>query len=360
MTTLVNKLYFSERSGWNIEERESLQICYTGNSDTTLKLIDILKGNICDIQKIKRAAARAEGHFAIIINGTSACCAITDHCRSSPIFFAENMVSNDAHLLRTKARLDTAEPSGIRDASMEGFVTGPKTLFQGMKQLEAGSLAFWNKTSVEPEIKKHTVYQPITLATSSKESMADDFLSVLDHTIKDIVNTAGGRPIWIPLSGGLDSRLLLAKLAEHRYENLFAFSYGPKANDEAKVAEFIANTLGVRWKFYPTRRRDMQKFFASADRHLYWAYSDGLSSLPTFQDLITLRKCHQSGQLPEDAILVNGQTGDFISGGHIPSSLMTGYVTKDMLLSLIIQKHFSLWSSLKTPKTLAELNFELA
>ena len=357
---MSNRIIFSPRLSWKTVEGSSFKICYTGSPNIAKTLSTALTNNNFDVQNIKREAASSQGHFAIIASSPSACCAITDHCRSSPIFFTDTMVSNDAHVLRTKAKINVPDPQGIRDASMAGYVTEGRTLFKGLNQLEAGSLAFWHKDSKKPQLARHTVYQPTSFTRASTQSLADDFLSILDKTIQRIVKSADGRPIWVPLSGGLDSRLLLAKLTEHRCKNLFAFTYGPKANDEAKVARLIAGKLGVKWKFFPTTRQEMRRFFSTDERRSFWAFSDGLCSLPTFQDFTTLRQLELKGQLPKNALLINGQTGDFISGGHIPPELMRSSIKTEALLALIVRKHFSLWSSLKTPERLDELYCNLS
>ena len=48
--------------------------------------------------------------------------------------------------------------------------------------------------------------------------------------------------------------------------------------------------------------------------------------------------------IPEDSLFVNGNSGDFISGGHIPKELFNKTKIKEYdLIDLIIKKHFCLW-----------------
>ena len=68
-------------------------------------------------------------------------------------------------------------------------------------------------------------------------------------------------------------------------------------------------------------------------------------------DLVTLRS---KGLLPENSVIVNGQTGDFISGGHIPHDLSAGLpITAHQE---IIKKHCSLWPSHLTDTNLNKLH----
>ena len=332
---------------------------YVGDCRKVKVTVRELQSRPFTIQQVTDAIAVIEGPFAIIVNSPSGYFAVTDHCRTHPIFFSGDTVSNDARLLQANKNLLRPDAQGVRDARMAGFVTGGRTLFHGLNQLESGSFAVWNPNVCAPIIQSYTTYQPTYFNTASNVSLTQDFLSIIDSVIKGIIGRANGRPIWVPLSGGLDSRLILGKLVEHQYSNLFAFTYGPKGNDEAKFARQIAHKLGVKWGFFPSVPRDMRQFFSSEERSSYWKFSDGLCSLPNFQDFPILRKLQKLELLPPDSIIINGQTGDFISGGHIPEALLANSVEPKVLLSLIIKKHFSLWHSLKTPQNIEILSSEL-
>ena len=55
--------------------------------------------------------------------------------------------------------------------------------------------------------------------------------------------------------------------------------------------------------------------------------------------------------MPKDTLIINGNTGDFISGGHIPKELFNcKNINKKILIDLFIRKHFCLWDRcLKDP-----------
>jgi len=59
------------------------------------------------------------------------------------------------------------------------------------------------------------------------------------------------------------------------------------------------------------------------------------------------------GKLPKETIFINGQTGDFITGGHIPKKLKEKSANVRTLLDSITSKHYSLWKNLKTTKRLS-------
>ena len=345
----------TERHAWRRYETENQQILATGDPSTVDAFTDLFSRGAPDRDAIVRVARRQPGHYALALKSPESCFAIVDHCRSSPIFYTDTHVSNDAHLLRSEEDLRQPNQTAIAHASMAGFVTGNQTLSAGMHQLRAGEFALWSASQSAPRIDRHHIYMPTATRTEPEGELIDEMLSVLDGAIARTIEAAAGRPIWVPLSAGLDSRLLLAKFVEHGYDNLQAFTYGPPHNDERRAAQTIAERLSVPWAFYPSRPAAMRRFFVSPDRAAYWRYCDGLSSVPNFQDFLTLFLLDARATLPEDAVIVNGQTGDFITGGHIPATLMQGDTDANGLFEAIVAKHYSLWTSLKTSNRLAAL-----
>jgi len=59
-------------------------------------------------------------------------------------------------------------------------------------------------------------------------------------------------------------------------------------------------------------------------------------------------------------VIVNGQTGDFISGGHITKTLRAGTEGRPDFTTAVIDKHFALWRSLLTPANRATIAARLA
>ncbi len=95
-----------------------------------------------------------------------------------------------------------------------------------------------------------------------------------------------------------------------------------------------------------------REMFWTPERRASWNFSDGLSSLPFMQEFNPISKLHSMGGLSDDTVLINGQSGDFITGGHIPKILIQPGADVHTLLDCITSKHYSLWKNLKTPERL--------
>ena len=117
------------------------------------------------------------------------------------------------------------------DSDHAAYATGAHTLIAGLSQLVAGEVAVW-PTGGPPARARHHNYRPPETGDVPPISL-HDLGGALDATIDRLVAKGAGRPIGVPLSGGLDSRFVLAKLVERAYRPLFAFSYGPRGNSDA-------------------------------------------------------------------------------------------------------------------------------
>lgn len=254
-------------------------------------------------------------------------------------------IGDDARAVAAAAGLHAIDPIAAEDLALAGYATGSWTLLAGLSQLVAGEVAVW-PAGGPPARARHHEYKPPE-SEGAAPIAARDLGVALDAAVDRLLVRAAGRPIGVPLSGGLDSRFVLAKLVERGHKLLFSFSYGPKKNSDAEIARLVAERLGVEWRFVATSGSQIRSFFESSARREYWRFADGLAALPSMQDVNPIGVLRATGGMPADAIVVNGNSGDFISGAHIPSKLVNaGIVQPTELLDALIDKHFSLWRSL--------------
>jgi len=305
------------------------------------------------VDQIARVLRSLSGTFAIVREDGERIIAAVDRTRSYPLFYCHRdgrfAVSNSARALREAFRLQEWDPLSVLEFGMSGYVTGRDTLFQGLKQLQAGEFLVWDKDGRELHLERYYRFYVEEKRWGKREDLIEELGAITDRAFLRAVEEAAGNPIWVPLSGGLDSRLVLCKLKELRYDALFAFSYGPPGNHEARVAKTVASRLGVPWRFVPSRWRASRAFFRSDLRRKYWEFADGLSTVPFMQDLDVLADLRRKGRVPGGSVIINGQSGDFISGGHIPSALLGERMSRRRLIEMIVDKHYSLWAPLKTP-----------
>lgn len=281
-----------------------------------------------------------------------------DHIRTWPVFYAiqneQFYVSPSAEEVRKAAELTQKDPASVTEFSMSGYVTGAHTLYKGLCALLPGECIVWDKKARTHEIIRYYRYLPTPEVKAKWDIETLD--QIMDRLTLDMIKRAGGKTIWVPLSAGLDSRLLLCKLHEHGYENLKTFSYGPRMNFELLHAKRIAKTLGVPWQHVAPAPWTIRRYFEDEARERYWNYASQYKTIPSMREYSALAWMHEKGIAKEGDVFINGQSGDYITGGHIHKDFLEpGKTNLDGFFERVIGKHFSCWESLLTDKNKAIL-----
>jgi asparagine synthase (glutamine-hydrolysing) len=290
------------------------------------------------------------GHFAIIFEYKNKIFAATDRTASYQIFYTKNskaiLVGNDAQSLVDKARLSEIDEAAILSLSMSGYVAGNRTVLKNLSTLQPGIALFVEQFKIQ-KISYHK-YIPTQLSYVDNEpNLLEKLSEITLDVLERIKDKANGRQIVVPMSAGFDSRLILSGLKYLNTPNLVSFSYGQRNNFEAETAKRVSKKLAVNWQFVPMSNASQRDFFRSSLHSDYICFSHDFISTPFEQDLYPVQKLLSTGYIDRDALIINGNSGDYISGGHIPD-LASGQELPDervlnVLLKGFIKKHFSLW-----------------
>lgn len=306
--------------------------------------------------KIDEILNRQQDYSSGILNIDGKIIAWVDHIRSFPVFYAQGFVSNDARQILATLKDKSIDETAVLEFSTAGFVTGADTLYRDIKCLQPGEYLVHDTSGKPPALERYYQYIPAPEKSSWDENRKK-LSMIIDEIILKIIRRANGRPIWVPLSAGLDSRLILCKLHEHGYKNLHTFTYGPRFNFEALHARRVAHKLNVPWHFVALSGAECRKIFHSPERRAYSDFADNLKAAPSFREFTALMAARMRGLIPQDAILINGQSGDYITGGHVaPFWYENPQNDKNDLFNVIATKHYSLWSPLKAPDNLKAIS----
>lgn len=352
------EVLIDKKWNWKHCEGDDLSCWYIGNHHSVGAIVDLLRGKSeWSIQEVNKVLREDMGHYGLIAKKGRRVFSAVDKIRSYPIFYFHEgnrfCVSNSARALKEECRISDLEEVSLLEFRMSGYVTGRETLYKSLYQLQAGESLIWDRGSESLHQDRYYIYFPKKPRIDKEDDLIDELGYLTDKVFGDIIDRTKGASIWVPLSGGLDSRLVLCKFKELGYDRLQAFSYGPPGNYEGKAARHVAEKLKVPLMFVPTRHRGFRTFFNSSLRKDYWSFCDGLCGVPNMQDIEPILELQRKGVLSGRAVLVNGQSGDFITGGHIPASFMEKTPSVSILLDAIISKHFSLWLNLKTDNALS-------
>lgn len=304
-------------------------------------------------------AVRAlDGHFAFVLQRGSDVVAVVDQIRSIPLVWAQ--IGGDLIVAQTVAAVRAAFPEAVSGFDVpacfalaaSGYTIGSSTRFEGVKSLLPGKALLIEGGDIAILSYARWLPQPAAGDRASDHAYQKALVDQNEAMIERLMDSAQGRPILVPISAGYDSRLILSGLVAAGYDNVRSFSYGRQGNREATIGKQIADRLGVPWHWEEYSRGRLRKYFKTDAHSRFLEHSDSGTSMPFLQDHAALTWMKMAGVLDSDSIIVNGQSGDFISGNHVPLSLADHTLEggrsggEPGLIDLLIAKHYRLWTGL--------------
>lgn len=189
------------------------------------------------------------------------------------------------------------------------------TLLPNWKSIPSGHRLIVNLSSAEIKLVRYFNHFNNN-KQASDESTKNKFLEIIQNWAKQIIQFADHRPIWVPLSGGYDSRLILSTLVKENAPNLHAYTYGKSMSAEVMDAHKVAKQLRVDWHFIPYNEQAFQYFFSDTWNQ-YAQANHHFQSLPHEQDFFALLALKSQGVLQEDFVVVPGFCGDIPTGSYL-------------------------------------------
>ena len=205
-----------------------------------------------------RSVERFRGMFAFAIweRDTGRVFLVRDRLGIKPLYLAETpgalRFASTLPALLAGGGIDTSiDPAALHNyLSLHAVVPAPRTILNGVKKLPPATIL-----TVEPDgRRREEVYWDIMVGPRG----ADRAMSEADwrEAVLDSMRTAVERrrvadvPVGVLLSGGLDSSLIVALLAESGHQDLKTFSIGFESvgdieGDEFKYSDIVAERFGT-------------------------------------------------------------------------------------------------------------------
>jgi len=242
------------------------------------------------------------GHYIIFVTGipSGEVYVFTNRMGSYHAYWSDDKIISTNYLAlaraRTNKQLDWEALTGFMAM---GYFPDDRTYLTGINIFEPASCYHFDK-SLEL-IKKQRYwnwdYKPI-------ERPADEYLGNLKEILQTSLSVAvKKRRTAIPISGGLDSRLLAGELTagqDKAYTTLRGFSYGyTAASPEIKIARQVAAARNIPIYTYPL------------PNYLFERLDDITEAVELFQYVDGTRQASATGWLEQNAdVVVGGHWGD--------------------------------------------------
>jgi asparagine synthase (glutamine-hydrolysing) len=254
------------------------------------------------------------GNFAVVIEWEDYFLAAVDRVRSFPLFY--KIEGNK--VLFTDNILDNEKEFIVDEQSIKSFTKifcteGRNTLLANWKQIQAGEYVFINKLSGEMSVKKYFTFRS---KSPTKKIDLTELKDIFLKVFKSILQEIGDKTIIIPLSGGYDSRCIIAILKGLDAKNIFAYTYGTAGSFEKKIAQQVAQKLNINWHFIEYTPELLDSFFQGKWK-LFSSKNHGFTSLPNEQDFFALLHLQNNNLLPQNAVILSGYLGDYLAGCKI-------------------------------------------
>lgn len=259
---------------------------------------------------------RLNGFFTVIHQVGDACFLAVDLAKSFPLFYG--FKSTETFYLSDDPRwiLRNLTDRRIDDLStieflLAGYVTGNDTLFLNVKQMQAGEALRVQSRSgkLSASATRYYNYTYRNVLPGRLELLLSMYDDVLVAAFKRLIQLAAGRTIVVPLSGGLDSRLILLMLKRLSYNHVIAYSYGKPGNRESQIGKKAAAALGIPCEFVPYSNEAWRRWYNSEEMKTYCKMADNLSSTPYVQDWPAVWELQKQQLIPCDSIMTPGYLG---------------------------------------------------
>lgn len=187
------------------------------------------------------------------------------------------------------------------------YVPGPRTLFRGVRKLEAGALL---RVELDPfgveERRWWTLPAPGDGADPARERRdEEEWAGAVDRRVGEAVRRqlVSDVPLGAFLSGGVDSSLVVAHMGETR---AFSIGFDDPSYSEVEWARRVAAHLGVEHRVETIRPRVVELF-----DHLMRYMDDPIGDFSIFPTYLVSR--HARGEV---TVALSGDGGDELFGGY--------------------------------------------
>jgi asparagine synthase (glutamine-hydrolysing) len=337
--------------------------------DVAVSFADSFRDAAPDWTTAKRVLASIEGRFVLVLIGPDWVLGAVDRIRSAPLLYAKAAdgtarIGMHAPSVAAAAGLDRIHPDGALALAMGGFTVGDATLYSGLRNLRPGE-AVLQSFGCGAETGFYAQWRPWQENDADPATLHRRLSDTTFEVIERTRSIAGGREIVVPLSAGYDSRVIVAALKVLGSANVRCFAYGPPGCSEVETSRAVAARLGYPWRHVAVSPGAVRRGFLGPLFPNFMDFADSGCATPFVQDLFVLEALMKDGWLPRDAVIVNGQSGDFVSGNHVPDAInalaLDGSMHADAdarapLFAALQRKHFSLWESLRNPADVARVD----
>ncbi|MEX2308351.1 MAG: asparagine synthase-related protein [Pirellulales bacterium] len=202
------------------------------------------------------------------------------------------------------------------------YVTGSETLYEGVRQLQPGEMIWHHpEQTADCAVTRYYRFYPSDTATEEPAVLANQLSAVIERMFERFRDGLRGSRVVIPLSGGLDSRLVAGMLKRVGVKDCLCFSYGygDESARDVQIASQVAEALGYPWRFVSYSPDVWARLYSSGAFSEFIRYGCKGVSNPNLHDFPAVIQFAEEGLHGPDTVFFPGHSADMNAGKHIPS-----------------------------------------
>ncbi len=319
----------------------------------------------CDerLAAIAAVADGLEGFYAAVVDppGTETFL-VADGARSIPLYYSQDSQVVSDHGRAVAEAIDAPIDSvTASEFLLTRYVTGPDTIWKGVHSIQAGEVV---RLSTEPVRRTYRDHWPSGGETNTNSTAVLD--AALERALDRLETVADGRHIVVPLSGGYDSRLLAASLAE-RSNPVTGFTFGRPGHPDVEVSREVASRLGIDWALVEYEQDGWWEWYHGARGRRFREWAAVGDALPFMAAQLAVQQLVETERVPKDALwcpghsvvtpgerlpVFTGETdavdGRFdcvpaVEADESPDERQVIEPSVDALVTYVLERHYSLW-----------------
>jgi len=190
---------------------------------------------------------------------------------------------------------------------------GDRTLLEGIRLLPPASLLFYRGEERILTLSRYWDFQYVEeYPDRSEESYLDGWIDHMHQAVERRMRDDG--PVGVQLSGGIDSRTVLAMM-DRRHYPVHTFTFGVPGAHDARYAREVARRLGTHHHFFELKPDHLASFIREGIR-----LTDGAQNCVYMHVALTLPQIAEHVRL-----LYTGSLGDSIMGSTLNRLLLSAY-----------------------------------
>jgi hypothetical protein len=232
----VDCLHLPDRDIWN-----------PGVDEINLFIDSLQETNVSDV------LWNFEGQYVTCISFSNNSYIFCDRLGMEPYYYeivAHKVLVYDQIL---DGRAFTLNQKAARNFLIFRYVPSGQTLFEGIQQIMPGEIIHIDHQTGQVNHLVVNIFPPVEQSQMEIADARKQFHTLFRQSIeKRVARLSATEPILLPLSGGYDSRLILAFLLEIVPANrIIAYTFGQKGTYDFKIGKKIAKIFGIRHFEFP-------------------------------------------------------------------------------------------------------------